>query len=104
MSDTMSLPNCEWKEYKLNDFAEINPTERLPKGTIAKKIAMEVLRPFTKKIPTYFLEEYKGGVKFRNGDTIMARITPSLENGKTSYVNILDDGEVGFGSTEFILT
>jgi len=93
----------EWKEYRLADFADINPTERLPKGTIAKKIAMEVIQPFTKKIPMYSNEEYKGGVKFKNGDTIMARITPSLENGKTSYVDILDEGEIGFGSTEFIV-
>jgi len=93
----------EWKEYKLKDFAEINPTERLTKGTVAKKIAMEVLQPFTKKIPSFSLEEYKGGVKFRNGDTIVARITPSLENGKTSYVDILDENEIGFGSTEFIV-
>lgn len=33
----------------------------------------------------------------------MARITPSLENGKTAYVDILDDDEVGYGSTEFIV-
>ena len=92
----------EWKEVKLEDFAEINPTERLPKGTLAKKIAMEVLQPFTKKISSFSVEEYKGGVKFKNGDTIMARITPSLENGKTSFVDILDENEIGFGSTEFI--
>lgn len=93
----------EWKEYKLEDFAEINPTERIPKGTPSKKIAMEVLQPFTKKISTFSIEKYKGGVKFTNGDTIMARITPSLENGKTSYVDILDEDEIGFGSTEFIV-
>lgn len=44
-----------------------------------------------------------GGAKFCNGDTIMARITPCLENGKTAYVDILEDGEVAFGSTEFIV-
>jgi len=93
----------EWKEYKLEDIAHINPTERLSKGAIAKKVAMEVLQPFTKKIPTFSFEEYKGGVKFKNGDTVMARITPSLENGKTAYVDILDDDEVGYGSTEFIV-
>ena len=93
----------EWREYRLADFANINPTERLQKGTIAKKIAMEVIQPFTKKIPTYSNEEYKGGVKFKNGDTIMARITPSLENGKTAYVDILGENEIGFGSTEFIV-
>jgi len=93
----------EWRKYKVDDFAKINPTERLPKGTLAKKIPMEALQPFTKKIPLYSNEEYKGGVKFRKGDTLMARITPSLENGKTSYVDILNDDEVGFGSTEFIV-
>ena len=53
-----------WKENKLEDFSEINPTERLSKGTLAQKIAMEILQPFTKKIPSYSDEEYKGGVKF----------------------------------------
>lgn len=93
----------EWKEYKLGDFADINPAESMPKGTIAKKIPMQFIQPFSKQIPGYTLEEYKGGVKFRNGDTLMARITPSLENGKTSYVDILEEDEIGFGSTEFIV-
>lgn len=93
----------EWKKYKLKDFIEINPRESLSKNTIAKKIAMEVVEPFTKKISSFEETEYKGGVKFRNGDTIMARITPSLENGKTAYVDILNDEEIGFGSTEFIV-
>lgn len=93
----------KWKEYKLGEFINFNPTERLPKGTMSKKIAMEVLQPFTKKIATYSLENYNGGVKFRNGDTLMARITPSLENGKTSFVDVLEDDEVGYGSTEFIV-
>jgi type I restriction enzyme S subunit len=93
----------DWWEYSLEDIAQINPTERLSKGAIAKKVAMESLQPFTKKISAFSLEEYRGGVKFRNGDTVMARITPSLENGKTAYVDILDGGEIGFGSTEFIV-
>ena len=93
----------EWKEIKLKDFALINPRESLKKGVIAKKIPMENLQPFTKAIDSFVLEEYKGGVKFRNGDTLVARITPSLENGKTSYVDILNDNEIGFGSTEFIV-
>lgn len=92
-----------WKEYILEDFSEINPIEKLPKRIIAKKIGMEVLQPFTKRISSFSEEEYKGGVKFKNGDTIMARITPCLENGKTSYVDILDNNEIGFGSTEYIV-
>ncbi len=42
-------------------------------------------------------------MKFINGDTIMARITPCLENGKTGYINFLENGKVGFGSTEYIV-
>lgn len=88
---------------KLSDIAEFNPKESLKKGMIAKKVAMDQLNPFCRDIPGYTLEPYSGGAKFRNGDTIMARITPCLENGKTAKVNILDDEEVGFGSTEYIV-
>ena len=49
------------------------------------------------------LEPFNGGTKFRNGDTLMARITPCLENGKTAKVKILEDEEIGFGSTEYII-
>ncbi len=93
----------EWKETSFNEIAIINPSETIVKEKIAKKIAMELLQPFTKRISSYSLEPYNGGMKFKNGDTIVARITPCLENGKTAYVDILDDGEVGFGSTEYIV-
>lgn len=93
----------DWQVKKLSDIVEFNPTERLPKGAIAKKIPMDILQPFTKDIFQYELQPYNGGAKFRNGDTIMARITPCLENGKVSKVNILTQGEVGFGSTEYIV-
>lgn len=43
------------------------------------------------------------GPKFRNGDTLVAKITPCLENGKTAFVDILEDDEVAFGSSEFIV-
>ncbi|MFH2032760.1 MAG: restriction endonuclease subunit S [Bacteroidota bacterium] len=92
-----------WKEEILEDIAFVNPTESLRNGKKAKKVAMEILQPFTKKIHSYPIEEYKGGVKFKNGDTLVARITPSLENGKTAFVDFLDENEIGFGSTEFIV-
>ena len=95
--------NSEWKTKRLLDIAEFNPRESLPKGEIAKKVAMDKLQPFYRDIPSYELEPYSGGVKFRNGDTIMARITPCLENGKTAKVSILEEGEIGFGSTEYIV-
>lgn len=93
----------DWQVKKLSDIVEFNPTERLSKGAIAKKISMDMLQPFTKDVFQYELQPYNGGAKFRNGDTIMARITPCLENGKVSKVNILTQGEVGFGSTEYIV-
>ena len=93
----------EWTKKKLSDIADFNPRETIKKGAIAKKIPMDVLRPFYRDIPYYVEECFSGGVKFRNGDTIMARITPCLENGKTAQVSILNDGEVGFGSTEYIV-
>lgn len=91
-------------EYKkLEDIIEFNPTETLKKGTISKKISMDKLGLFSKYINSFDIEKYSGGMKFRNGDTLLARITPCLENGKTSKVTILDENEVGFGSTEYIV-
>lgn len=88
---------------KLCDAIEVNPKEVLRKGTMAKKIAMESLQPFQRDINRYEITPFNGGSKFRNDDTIMARITPCLENGKIAKVNVLEPGEIGFGSTEFIV-
>lgn len=93
----------EQTKTHLIDYIEVNPRETIVKGCVAKKIGMDKLQPFCRDIPEYELAEYNGGSKFRNGDTIMARITPCLENGKTAMVNILDKNEVGFGSTEYIV-
>ena len=93
----------EWKTVRAADFIEFNPRLSIKKGAMATKVAMDKLQPFTKKIPATEQAEFAGGSKFCNGDTIMARITPCLENGKTAYVDILADGEVAFGSTEFIV-
>lgn len=94
---------CNWHIKKLSEIAHINPKESICKGITAKKVPMDKLQPFCRDIPEFVLEEYKGGAKFRNSDTIMARITPCLENGKISKVSIFDNDEVGFGSTEYIV-
>ena len=93
----------EWRTIRAADFIDFNPRLSLKKGDIATKVAMDKLKPFTKKIPETEKAEFNGGAKFCNGDTVMARITPCLENGKIAYVDMLDDGEIGFGSTEFIV-
>lgn len=92
-----------WSLMMAADFIEFNPRLSIKKGTVATKIAMDKLKPFTKKIPEKEKAEFSGGSKFCNGDTIMARITPCLENGKTAFVDVLNDGEIAFGSTEFIV-
>jgi len=92
-----------WKEVPLQEVIQFNPTELIRKGTLAKKIGMDKLNTFQRNIEGYEIAEYKSGTKFRNGDTLLARITPCLENGKTAQVSVLEDNEVGFGSTEFIV-
>lgn len=93
----------EWKEVKLNEFIVFNPKETIKKGKLSKKIAMDKLEPYNKFLSEFEITEFKGGSKFKNGDTLLARITPCLENGKTCKVNILENDEIGFGSTEFIV-
>lgn len=93
----------EWAMKRISDVIQINPKETLKKGSLAKKVAMEKLVPFSRDVAGFECEVFKGGTKFRNGDTIMARITPCLENGKTAQVNFLEENEIGFGSTEFIV-
>ncbi|MEG1009825.1 MAG: restriction endonuclease subunit S, partial [Clostridia bacterium] len=93
----------KFKKVKLDDIIQFNPKEILKKGTKYKKISMDKLDNFSKYIHSFKYEKYNGGMKFKNGDTLLARITPCLENGKTSKVSILDDGEIAFGSTEYIV-
>ena len=93
----------EWKEYKLGDFMEFNPKIKLAKNTLARKISMDQLVPHCRDIHSWTYEPYTGGTKFENGDTIMARITPCLENGKHAFISCLEKDEVAYGSTEYIV-
>ena len=87
----------------IHEIAEINPKRNLSKGTSAKCIEMANL-PTTGSFPNGWIEkEYNGGMKFCNGDTLIARITPCLENGKTAFINFLDKNEIAYGSTEYIV-
>ena len=99
----LGMSFSEWKEVSLKEAIEFNPRETLKKGTIAKKIGMDKLGTFQRRIEGFELSSFSGGTKFRNGDTLLARITPCLENGKTAQVTLLDDDEIAFGSTEYIV-
>ena len=93
-----------WSPLPLNEAIVINPRVSLKIGSVAKYVDMKAL-------PTsgYTIDEvvegkvYSGGAKFENGDILLARITPCLENGKTGVVDFLDENVPGFGSTEFIV-
>jgi len=93
----------EWEVMKLNDFLYLNPKRSVKKGDKVKFVAMADVKEYTKNISSYIIKEFKGGSKFKNNDTLMARITPCLENGKTAFVDFLKENEIGAGSTEFIV-
>ena len=93
----------DWITTTIGEFIDFNPSEKLQKNKIAKKIPMDKLGTFERKIKGFVFAEYQSGPKFRNNDTLVAKITPCLENGKTAFVNILDSEEVAFGSSEFIV-
>lgn len=92
-----------WKLCSLSEIFEINPPRKLEKGKLASYVEMANMPTNTARIKNFVKREYKGGTKFINGDTLVARITPCLENGKTAFVDILGNDETGYGSTEYII-
>lgn len=92
-----------WDLGTLADLLVIAPKEPLKSGISAPYLDMAALptRGASPDLPTERV--YSAGTRFRNGDTLLARITPCLENGKTAYVQNLPDYAVGWGSTEFIV-
>ena len=95
----------EWLHVTLSDIAEINPRRPIAKATNAPFIDMAAISTHARDVERLVpFKEYKGGgSKFWNGDTLVARITPCLENGKTALVRCLPANTIGHGSTEFIV-
>ena len=92
-----------WEYGTAACILEFNPTLALKKNSEAAYIDMDALPLsgyMTKRVQR---KKFGGGVKFKNGDVVFARITPCLENGKTGLITLLEEDEVGFGSTEFIV-
>ena len=101
--DKIFFDDKDVERNPLSDYANINPTRTLRQGVVARYIEMANL-PTKGSFPSnWSYKSYGGGCKFANGDTIMARITPCLENGKTAYIDFLEEQEVAFGSTEYIV-
>ena len=97
------LINSAHTECTLDCIASINPKRNLSKNKIARCIEMSRLSTES-AFPSGWEEKiFNGGMRFANGDTLLARITPCLENGKAAFINFLDPSEVAFGSTEYIV-
>jgi type I restriction enzyme S subunit len=91
---------------KLSDLATVNPTRKVKKGEFVPFVEMAALPLSGRDISPSAVETRiakAAGAHFQNGDTLLARITTCLENGKTAQVNVLPDGAIGEGSTEFIV-
>jgi type I restriction enzyme S subunit len=86
-----------------NDYIELNPSLILKKNYLTTYVEMNDLTVGSMGILNSIKRNFIGGSKFQNNDTLLARITPCLENGKTAFVDILEDDEVAAGSTEFIV-
>lgn len=92
----------DWKKYIFSDFVDINPLVSLNGKERYSFVEMKDLQegnkycfPSAERIPA-------SGARFQNGDTLFAKITPCLENGKICQVGGLKNG-IGFGSTEFFV-
>lgn len=87
----------------INEYLNFNPRLSIQKGTEVDFLEMKAVPTEGMNVDYTYLKEFKSGTKFQNNDTLLARITPCLQNGKTAFVNFLDKTEIGFGSTEFIV-
>ena len=92
-----------WREVPLPEAIEVNPPRPLRKGEVAPYLDMANMPTRSARALEVVNREFGSGMRFKNGDTLVARITPCLENGKTCYVDFLNDGQIAWGSTEYIV-
>lgn len=86
----------------LAELVEVNPKLARPAGD-APYVDMAALPTDSSRIATVARRPAVGGARFQNGDTLLARLTPCLENGKAAFVDVLTPGEIAVGSTEFLV-
>ena len=92
-----------WEVAPLPEVVDVNPTRALRKGVAAPYLDMANMPTHGHSADEVVDRTFGSGMRFINGDTLVARITPCLENGKTAFVDFLQDGQVGWGSTEYIV-
>ncbi len=96
------IPEC-WQSRNCSSIFIFNPTLSIKKGAVASNLDMNALPTSGFMTKMVKKKPFSGGIKFQNGDVVIARITPCLENGKTGLITLLEDNQIGFGSTEFIV-
>jgi len=92
-----------WNVERASDVLQINPRIKIPNNQEYPFLSMGDV---SERSMVCFPTEYRNkvsGARYLNQDTLFARITPSLENGKTGFVQFLENGQMGVGSTEFIV-
>jgi len=92
-----------WEKMPVSQAIQINPRTPLSDADEHWYVEMADLPTNSMVIQNAVKRDGRSGSKFCNGDTLFARITPCLENGKTGFVDFMEDGEAGRGSTEFIV-
>ena len=93
-----------WEVVTASEAISINPKTFVPRDTRKPFVPMKSATEHSILITE--IEERTGnsGTKFKNHDTLFARITPCLENGRTGFVQFLpEDDVIALGSTEFIV-
>ena len=101
---SISMTPNSWREMPFSEALQINPSIRLDRGSIYPYVDMASVSADSRNANSMEEREFKGGgSKFQCGDTLMARITPCLENGKIARYQTTGDQQVANGSTEFIV-
>ena len=94
---------ASWQIKELGDVIDVNPRRSIRRGDIATHVEMAAVPTSGPQVTALHRRPFTSGSRFKRGDTLLARITPSLENGKAALVDFLDDDETGWGSTELIV-
>ena len=94
----------EWSEAPFSEAVLVNPPARLERGTTYPFVDMAAVNRDSRSVYPSEERVFKGsGSRFQSGDTLMARITPCLENGKIARYQALEAKQEAHGSTEFIV-
>jgi type I restriction enzyme S subunit len=95
--------DIETDHTTLEQLVSFNPKHTIKKNSATTYVEMANVAENSMTIGNPIVRPFTAGSKFKNNDTLLARITPCLENGKTAFINVLGKDEIAYGSTEFIV-